>query len=68
LGVGGRKRKRKARAKRQRIDIRRSIKNGGLEEIAKRGGSRKKTIKTKAKEKVLIIKTKSPSTKVNGLE
>jgi len=34
----------------------------------KRVGSWGKKKETKAKEKVLIIKTKSPSTKVNGLE
>jgi hypothetical protein len=41
LGVGGRKRKKKkkARGEHQGIDIRRSIKNGGLEGIEKRVGS-----------------------------
>ena len=41
MGVGGRKRKRKkkARGEHQRIYIRRSIKNGGLKGIEKRVGS-----------------------------
>jgi hypothetical protein len=41
LGVGGRKRKKrkqKAQGEHQRIYIRRSIKNGGLEGIEKRVG------------------------------
>jgi len=51
LGVGGRKRKKKkkARSEHQRIYIRRSIRKGGLEGIDKRVGSRGKKVKEKEK-------------------
>ena len=61
MGVGGRKRKRKkkARGEHQRIYIRRSIKKGGLKGIEKRVGSwgkKKNKRKEKAKEKVLLLR------------